>query len=123
MGFDGIVREEFGLIQLAQDIELFRVFFFVMTKFRVSYEHGNISTILVIVSLSEIHEVNLVIEAYNKNNEIQLARSVLRWLMGWTVGVRFPTWERFSSSSYRPNHLWGPPGLLSNRHLRLFLWG
>lgn len=123
MGFDGIGREDMGLIQLAQDITQFRVFMYVMTKFRVSYELGNISTVLVIISLSGIHEVNLVIAAYNKNNKNQLSQSVQRWPMGWTVGVCFPTWERFSSSSYRPNHLWGPPGLPSNRYRRLFSGG
>jgi hypothetical protein len=35
--------------------------------------------------------------------------------------VRFPAGTRFFSSSYHPNHLWGPPSFPSNRYPGLFL--
>jgi hypothetical protein len=61
MSFEGIECEDMGFIQLAQDMAQSRVFMYVMTKFGVSYELWNISAILVIISLSVIHEVYLVI--------------------------------------------------------------
>jgi hypothetical protein len=38
----------------------------------------------------------------------------------WAFGVRFPVGSWIFSSPRRPNRLWGPPSLLSNRYWGLF---
>jgi hypothetical protein len=47
-----------------------------------------------------------------------IAQSVWRRAKGWTAGVRFPAGARFFFSPQRPDRLWGPPSLLSNRYPR-----
>jgi hypothetical protein len=76
MSSEGIECEDMGLIQLVQKVAQSRGFVYVKTKFPVSHELGNISAVLVIISLSGIHVGNLVIWAYNKNNKSLVAKSV-----------------------------------------------
>jgi hypothetical protein len=65
---------------------------------------------------------------------MQYERYVLGWdsvvdiatgygLDGEGVGVRVPVEARIFSSPLRPDRLWGPPSLLSNRYRRLFRRG
>jgi hypothetical protein len=118
MSFEGIGCGDMGLIQLAQDMAQSRDFVYVMTKYRVSYELGNISTQAYQESIKFIQLFKPILRIVSL-----VAQSVYRRPMGWTAGVRFPTWKGFSSSPYRLYQLWSPPGLLANRYRRLFLWG